>query len=41
MMVTFASIRGVKQTIKAEAEGIYNNMLHNIIEQKTGLYLSL
>lgn len=39
--VTFLACRGTKVKTKAEAEGIYADQLHAVIERETGLYLSL
>jgi len=39
--VEFGSIRGMKYTVKGEANGVYFDMLKEYFEVETGLYLSL
>lgn len=39
--VTFFKVRGLDCKEVAKAEGIYNDMLHNTIEENTGLYTRL
>jgi hypothetical protein len=39
--IEFGSIRGMNYKVKYEAKGIYADMMHNVIEQNTGMYLSL
>jgi len=39
--VEFGAIRGTNYKIKSEAKGIYADMLHDVIEKNTGMYLSL
>ena len=39
--VEFGAIRGMNYKIKSEAKGIYADMLHDVIEKNTGMYLSL
>lgn len=39
--VEFLAIRGMNVRIKADFENIYNDQLNNLIENNTGLYLSL
>lgn len=39
--IKFVAIRGYKMTTISEANGIYNDMLQGIIEDRTGLRLSL
>ena len=39
--VSFYSVRGMNRKLKSSASGIYNDMLKQTIESKTGMYLSL
>ena len=39
--MTFYSIRGASFKVKAEASGIYNDMLQEVFTSHTGLYTSL
>ncbi len=39
--IEFGSIRGMNYKVKYEAKGIYADMMHDVIEQNTGMYLSL
>jgi hypothetical protein len=39
--VTFIKIRKFDIVNKKEVKGIYNDMLHKVIEQETGLYTSI
>ena len=37
----FGSIRGMNYKVKYEAKDVYVDMLHDVIENNTGMYLSL
>jgi len=39
--IEFGNIRGMNYKVKYEAKGIYADMMHDVIEQNTGMYLSL
>ena len=39
--VEFIKVWGSKRTVKHRAENVYCDMLHALIEEQTGLYLSL
>ncbi len=39
--VEFGNIRGMKYTVKKTVKGIYADQLHDVIEEYTGMYLSL
>lgn len=39
--MTFGKIRGDSYKVVSEKNGVYNDMLHGIIESETGLYTSL
>lgn len=38
--IEFGRIHGMNYTVKASSEGIYSDMMHSIIENETGMYLS-
>ena len=39
--IEFGAIRGMDYKVKYEAKDVYVDMLHNVIENHTGMYLSL
>lgn len=39
--ITFGKILGLKFNVVASHDGIYCDMMHDLIEKETGLYLSL
>lgn len=39
--IEFGSIRGMNYKVKHQANDVYADMMHGIIEKETGMYLSL